>query len=474
MRTPLFGLGLQGKSPAVTAKKMQNLYAEIRPIGENSQIVAYGTPGLELFVNFGDTPARGGIYFAPNDVFFIVHRGTLWEVNNAGTTTSRGTINTTSGRVSLAHNGTQICLVDGTDGWIWNTGTSTFSQIVAAGFPSSPQTVTFNDSYFIVNKGGTQQFNISGVNDGTAWSASDYSTADSNPDDLTAVTAAGGQLILLGPLSGEFWGDTGALNFPYVRIPGSTMEWGLAAQWSLAKFDNTVAGLFKGRMGQVMVAKIAGYVPQKISTPDMDAVINGYVNSGTTVSDASAFSYMVNGHPMYQINFPSVPASWLYDGLTGFWSPLKSAGIARHRAEWGFNYINYTLVADYSNGKIYKLKDTTYTDNGDMIEREIIGEHIATPDEDRIPIDLIRLEMETGVGLATGQGSNPQAMLQVSRDGGQSWGPELWTTIGKIGERETVVEWRRPAGTARRHTFKVRISDPVKVCITAAAVNPQD
>jgi hypothetical protein len=42
---PLFGLGQASKSPFVTAKYTQNLYAETRPQGEKSMMVAYGTPG---------------------------------------------------------------------------------------------------------------------------------------------------------------------------------------------------------------------------------------------------------------------------------------------------------------------------------------------------------------------------------------------------------------------------------------------
>jgi hypothetical protein len=116
----------------------------------------------------------------------------------------------------------------------------------------------------------------------------------------------------------------------------------LAAKNSLAKYDNSVAGLFKNRMGQVMVAKMAGYVPQKISTPDMDEIINGY----TSVSDASGFSYMLGGHPFYWINFPSEGYSCMYDGSNGSWLSMKSYGLTRHRAELGLDFINQTLVSD--------------------------------------------------------------------------------------------------------------------------------
>src|SRR3954464_2910676 len=101
---PLFGLGQQGKSSTVTAQRHLNLYAEVTPNGDKSQVSFYGTPGLSLFASFGATPIRGAIEV--DDIAYFVHRGTFWELNNAGTQTSRGSIGTTSGRVATAYNGT--------------------------------------------------------------------------------------------------------------------------------------------------------------------------------------------------------------------------------------------------------------------------------------------------------------------------------------------------------------------------------
>jgi hypothetical protein len=108
---PLFGLGQQGKSPTVTAQRHLNLYAEVTQAGDKSQVAFYGTPGLVLFASFGDTPIRGAI--PVGDLAYVVHRGVFWELNAAGVKTNRGTIGTTSGRVSMAYNGTQIGMVDG-------------------------------------------------------------------------------------------------------------------------------------------------------------------------------------------------------------------------------------------------------------------------------------------------------------------------------------------------------------------------
>ena len=69
--------------------------------------------------------------------------------------------------------------------------------------------------------------------------------------------------------------------------------------------------------------------------------------------------------------------------------------------------------------------------------------------------------METGVGLATGQGSDPQAVLRYSTDGGHSWSNEIPAPIGKVGEYDTRVIWHR-LGRARDFTFEVTVTDPVK------------
>ncbi len=77
--------------------------------------------------------------------------------------------------------------------------------------------------------------------------------------------------------------------------------------------------------------------------------------------------------------------------------------------------------------------------------------------------------MNSGSGLTTGQGSDPQAMLQISKDNGNSWGVELWRDIGAIGNYTQRVIWRR-LGMARDWVFKLRITDPIPVHITGTVL----
>jgi hypothetical protein len=75
--------------------------------------------------------------------------------------------------------------------------------------------------------------------------------------------------------------------------------------------------------------------------------------------------------------------------------------------------------------------------------------------------------MEAGVGKTTGQGSDPIIMLQVSKDGGHTWGNEIWVPFGKIGEYRRRAVWRR-LGRSRDWVFKFRVTDPVKTVFVAA------
>lgn len=463
MIVPFLSVGQQGKSRTVTAQRHLNLYAEVQPDSDKARIVFYGTPGTTLRKSFGDTPVRGWI--AVDDLYYLVHRGTLYSVNNAGTSVSLGTLNTTEGRVDMAYDGTLILIVDGTNGYTFTISGATFAQIVDADFPNGANTCSWLDGQFIVDAGdGSDQFFISPT--GTAWDALDFASAESNPDGLVRVFADNGEVTLLGENTIEYWGNIGVADFPFQAINGSTQEFGLAARWSLCKFNSGLAALMKPSGGQVQVMFISGYVPKPISTQEVDSIINDY----SAVSDATAYSYMLGGHPMLQINFPSAMKSWLYDASTGMWSPLEyGLDGERHRGEMQLDFINRTIIADYENGNIYNLEADTYTDNGTAIAREIVSRHVFHGNK-RIPVSQLYVDVQVGVGLTSGDGSNPQVMLQISKNNGATWGSELWRELGVQGAYLQRVVWRR-LGIARDWLFKLRVTDAVKVVFVFGDLN---
>lgn len=456
---PLFGLGLQGKSSTVSSQRHLNMYAEMTPEGEKSQVSFYGTPGLNLFTSFGDTPVRG--MMTVGSFIYIVHRGVFWEVNNAGVKTNRGTLNTTSGRVFFANNGTQIAFVDGVNYYVYVIATTTLS-VVTTNLIGTPIDITFQDGYGLLAY-ADGRFQKTSAYAFQTLNALEYATAESNPDGLVRIIADHGEVVLAGDQTVEFWQNNGALDFPYSNQRGTTLEFGLAAANTLVKYNDSLCGLFKNKMGQVQVMVMRGHALDKVSTPELDYLINNYA----AVSDATAYSYLLGGHPMYQVNFPTAGKSWLFDATTNMWTALES-GLSggRHRGEILVDYLNKPRVSDYSNGDVYTLNADTYTDNGSPIPREIVTRHVSGAGN-RLFISSLQIDFETGVGLISGQGSTPQAMLQISKDNGHTWGNEIWTSIGAIGTYLTRAIWRR-LGAARDWTFKIRVTDPVKVVMTSA------
>lgn len=456
---PLFGIGNVGKSVNVDAQIRTNLYVEVQQDSSKSRLALFPTPGLVTFVNFGSYPSRG--IYKKGDFLYVVNRFTLWRVANDGSMTNVGTLATSAGRVDISDNGTQIIIVDGPNGYIYNTNTAVFAQITDPDFPGAG-TVTFLNGYFVVTKPDTGQFYISALYDGLNWAALDFATAESNPDNLVRVMADNGQLVLFGPETTEFWGDSGALDFPFARVGASAIEWGLAARWTLCKFMDSLIFLRRNRLGAVQVCTLSGYTATPVSTPEMDYVFSKYA----ATSDATAFTYMVSGHPFAQINFPTPGESWLYDGLTKAWSKVQySPNASRHRGEIQQNFLDRNFVTDYENGKLYQLVDGVYTDDGQQIAREIISRHQTIGDW--TSFDEVWVEMEAGAADLVGQGSNPKMMMSISKDSGHTYGNEIWVPMGKQGQYRRRAVFRN-LGRARDWLFKMRVTDPIKTVFVAA------
>ena len=370
------------------------------------------------------------------------------------------------------------------------------SAYTGVNFPVA-NTVAFIDSYFVINVSGTKQFWISGNYDGFYWDPLQFASKEAYTDQLEAVAVDNGNIVLLGTISQEYWQNNGGFPFPFARISGSPTDVGLAARWSVARCNGQLFYLGRTRRGGVSVFSVQNYTPVVVSTPDLDYNISQYQNIG----DATAFSYRQNGHEFYQISFNTAKKTWLYDASTQAWSVLESGSAGRHYAQWGAQFKNEIVVSDYRNGRIYNLDPSHYTDNGDTIVRELITPHaFSNSTFNRLHIYRLRLDMEQGVGIGTDyaddidylitnnfkflitqndnniiigqqqlfEDSHPRVMLQVSRDGGYTYGDEMWCKVGALGQYLRRAEWRR-LGVSRSFVFKFRVTDPIKVVLIGAA-----
>jgi hypothetical protein len=71
-----------------------------------------------------------------------------------------------------------------------------------------------------------------------------------------------------------------------------------------------------------------------------------------------------------------------------------------------------------------------------------------------------------GGAPAFGTGVDPKIILQVSNDGGRSWGNERAISLGKIGHFKKVLRWQR-CGISNNRAYRVIWSDPVRTALIA-------
>lgn len=328
--------------------------------------------------------------------------------------------------------------------------------------------IAWVDGYFIINKIGTNKFYVSDLQGFTIDSLS-FASSEGNPDQIAGLVANNRDLFVFNETTTEIFVNTGNPDFPFERVQGGFIEMGCLAKHSIARLKGTIFWLGQDQNGGGAAYMMNGYTPQRISTHVIEQKISSYA----APENATAFGYEWNGHFFYVLNFTE--ATWVYDLSTGVWHErayTNSGTLERHRAEaHAYDSGNDShVVGDYESGEIYKFDDSTYDDDGDVITRLRTCPHISSTLE-QIVCDKLQLDMETGVGLVSGQGSDPQVMLDWSDDGGHTWSDEAWTSAGGqaggIGEYSTRVIWRR-LGRFRDRIFRFKITDPVKVVLIDA------
>ncbi len=448
----------KGRGSSNDAQETINLIHNVDNSGGKAILSMMDRPCLELFANVGSSPIRGqmtiGVWL------YIVSGYSFIRMANNGTYEAIGTLLTNSGRIGMATNGIEIMIVDGTAGYTWTLVSEVFDQISDNDFGGADD-VTYVDGYFIINipNSGVAQSSAlyhAADDDGGGWNALDKATIEGDPDKLVKAIAVHRDVWMLGEFTSEVYYNAGLpYGFPFQRYQGGFMETGLAARWGAVVADNTLYWLAQNKQGFVGIVLANGYSPQKISTPAIDYQINQMIS----ISDCIAFAYSDEGHTFVFFTFPIGKKTFVYDISIGLWSEWKSYGKDYFRAAFHCFYNNAHMLGDLTTGNIYKIKFGRYTDNGDVMIRSRTAAHLQANGVD-ITINKVWIDLEMGVGKTSGQGSDPQIMLQWSKDGGKTWGNEQSKSIGKKGAYGSRATWTRQ-GTSKLWTPKITFSDPV-------------
>lgn len=444
----------------ITTEKLVNWFAQGTRTHGKESFVLIQRPGLNLVETLSIGPHRGS-YVHDGDMY-VVSSNYVYKMDTTETFTVVGYLNSYTGRVGMASNGTELIIVDGTYGYLYNTNTATFTQITDADFVAAQQ-VVFIQGYFIVNKPGTGRFYISAQYDGTSWEALDFATAELDPDDLIALAVTHQELVLLGEHTTEFYFNSGNALFPFENNPGGAIDWGIAARWTVAKADNTLVWLAKTREGQISVVKATGFSPQVISNLALEQAILGYER----IDDAYAFVTKGGEQSLfYVLTFPTGNATWVFDFSTNMWHQWSTYDVGRFNIATACYFNNKHYMGSHTDGKFYWFDKDSYADGDDPLIRTAVTSHVAH-EQNEIFWHSYEILFDSGKGIVTGQGSDPQAMLRWSDDGGYQYSNSHMRPIGKIGEYRNRAIWRR-LGKSRHRNYELTVSDPVQSTVIGA------
>lgn len=466
MRIP-FGPGhYTSRSTNVNAQECINFFGQI---DEKSRTIIslHGTPGVcDLATILANTVLRAAHVIGA--LLYVIADEKLYSVTTAYSVTELGDLNTSSGHVDMVDDGTYLAMADGTDGYTWHTGTLTFADITDAAFVGGGS-MAFQDGYFISGNPAGNGFQWSTIGDPTSWDALDIQTVQGTTGNLVNTQSIKKRLWAFKANASEVYYNSGTSPV-FQRIEGADLTHGLLSRGALTEADNTLYWINQDRW----LVRDAGYVAKKLTPKGIDFQFESY----SVVSDCFLYSYVEEGHTFIIVTFPSEGHTWAYDVSNDLWhkrqSYLSTGGQSRHRSNCYARFNGIHVIGDYEDGKIKQMDLDTYMDGTNLIRR--VNAFPAITDTERhrrMKHRNMEIEIEYGAGLTTGQGSNPQIMMDYSDNGGHTFKNERWRSAGKIGEFEPLirkVEWLRLGNPVVRN-YRIAVTDPIKWIINGAYLN---
>ena len=468
MRLPIAKGFYRDKSLPISHQECVNCYPNIvQTEGAYDNETLYGTPGIVQLtttgtvgqINRGGHTMLGIPYFVNGQSLYRLDRSFVGPTE-VFTTTTIGIIAGTA-RVSIADNGTQmLILVPGGNGYIYTAATSTLAVISDVDFTANgnPQYVIFVDGYFACFT-DSKKWIVSNLNDGTSWSAPQFGTAESDPDNISAMAKLNNQVYLLGSVTTEGNQNIGGYTFPFQRN-NVFLDKGCAAKFSVINADQSFFMLGGGDRETPAIWQFKDNQYTKVSTTAIDDMLSGF--SDIVISNCFAWSYAQSG--AYFVGFTFSSTSIVYDTVSGLWHERKSISgesVSRWRVNCIVEAYNKIIVGDAVDGRIGYLDLDTYSEYGDEIIR-IFTTMPYNEGEEELIFSRLELTMESGVGNA--DDVNPVIELQTSKNGKTFNNPRP-RKIGAIGEYHKRIVWKRNGRFPKISVLRFTMSSKVKFVI---------
>lgn len=464
------------QSPVTDAERTANWYVESSESkGATSQQSLYPVPGFNLFCRVSSIGCRANFSMGTGGTSisgrtFAIFGSMLWEIFANGTATNRGTVAVNQDPATICTNGDggfQLFITSGGNGYNYDLLTNTLTAITSLAGAATMGGQLYG--YFVAFDASRNQIRISALFDGTTWDPTQFLARTIGADPWTAMLVTPyGQIFLPGSQTGEFLYNAGTFPFPFAPDPSGLIEEGIAATFSVKQAAKSAAWLSTNKNGGYQVMRASGFTPQRISDHALEDKLAGYQR----VDDCIAETYEERGHAFLLLTFPAAKATHCYDFNSGRWHE-RPLWISETNSEDGAHAVfhcfafNKHLMGDRTSGALYEMSNAYGTDVDGRVIRRVRRAPAIISEHRRVFFAAFEVLLQSGLGLQTGQGSNPTVMMRKSSDFGQTWSNERSATAGRAGEYAKRVKFWN-CGMSRGRVFEISVTDPIPWRLTDA------
>lgn len=431
--------------PGHSSERLINFYPEAGAEASKAGFMLRAVPGMVEVADLGSVVVRA--FGAFNGQLWAVASGLFYRIGLSGTVTTIGSLG--DGETFLSENGTDVTICAGGVYSVWN-GTSIVSP--GSGRIVSPATVGYHAGYTLLTDAILGEFEWTALADAETRNALNFATAESRNDALSRVMVNGREVWLFGTESTEVWFNTGQAGpLAFQRLPGAAVDRGILAAGLATRIAESV--FVVGNDGVVYATSGTSLNP--VSDPVVEASI-------AAAAPTHMFAYEDRGRKFVCLRFAARPA-WCLDVTTGRWHERASgvnwaAWDVIAAAQIGAEWYGITLF-----GTVFRFARVP-TDLGGALSRMAQSRPIYR-DGEFFTVDWFEVLGEMGTSSL---GRAATVALQVSRDGGFTWEPQVFRSMGALGNYGTRAVWDA-LGSGYEMAFRVVVTDAAEINVYSAA-----
>lgn len=311
------------------------------------------------------------------------------------------------------------------------------------------------------------------------YGALQYKNAESSSDEIVCLKAVGDVLTVFGRSSIEFWTRSDTEGMTWIRTNyTSNGSLGLHNARTVGVSNNIMCFLGSGNRNGFGVYLIQGTQIEKISPTWLDEMI-----FDSSLVNVFGYGYSYSNHNFYVIHFKDKnnrERSFCYDLLSGDWHERTSLNLSDMKAEAThyvypiYNREGKLIYGSFNTQKSSALyearKDYWYEDLTATAKLSFVrGRQTPVVLDSEREFILNALSIEGNFGNNQDRAVTPQCMLELSRDGGYSYGSTWVRNLPNTGNYHKRVMWNG-LGVQRNCVIKWSTSSPIDVLLQNASI----